>query len=188
MTYRSQGGLNRRGATIRPHRKVVEPRDSTELETSSHGVQNHNRQQKQQQQVLATVTEQLIEASENNQDQQSETHIVHDDILGHGDVNSGQGITVSDDTGNPEAKLSLHTNGLFGHREVVDVVVETSYKTYFKGLYYNWGVTLVEVKDRWWYAFKSKCARCPSVIVSKVYIDPTYAATWCAPALRGHIT
>ncbi|KAL2929998.1 hypothetical protein RDABS01_035408 [Bienertia sinuspersici] len=42
----------------------------------------------------------------------------------------------------------------FGHRKVVDAVVETLYKTYFKGPYYNWGVTTAKVKDRWWNAFK----------------------------------
>ncbi|KAL2933985.1 Alanine--tRNA ligase cytoplasmic, partial [Bienertia sinuspersici] len=145
MTYRSRGGLNGRGAIIRPHCKVAEARDSIELETTSHG------------------------------NQQSETHIALDDNHGHGDVNTGQGITVSDDTSNPEAKLSLHPDGLwFGHHDVFDVVVvETSYKTYFKEPYYNWGVTPAEVKDRWWNAFK-------------VCTVPTYAATWCAPALRAH--
>ncbi|KAL2939253.1 hypothetical protein RDABS01_020021 [Bienertia sinuspersici] len=67
----------------------------------------------------------------------------------------GNSITVSDDTCNPEAKFHFHPDGLwFGHRKVVDAVVETSYKTYFKGPYYNWGVTPAEVKDRWWNAFK----------------------------------
>ncbi|KAL2934297.1 Protein VAC14-like protein [Bienertia sinuspersici] len=109
---------------------------------------------------------------------------------------TGQGITVLDDTGNPEAKLSLHPDGLwFGHRDVVDVVVETSYKTYFKGPYYNWGVTPVEhefssdpsiaslVKKEW----QSKCAQCLSGIMSKVCTYPTYAATWCAPELRAQM-
>ncbi|KAL2925807.1 Adventurous-gliding motility protein Z, partial [Bienertia sinuspersici] len=186
MTYRSRGGLNGRGAIIRPRSKVAEACVSTELETTSHGVQNQNRQQQQQQQhVLATVTEQPIEGSEDNQNHQSETHIANDDTLGHEDVNVGQGITVSDDT--------------------VDAVVETSYKTYFKGPYYNWGVTPAEVKDRWWNAFKhefswdpliaslvkkewqSKCARRLSGIASKVCTDPSYKATWCAPALRAHM-
>ncbi|KAL2922998.1 Adventurous-gliding motility protein Z [Bienertia sinuspersici] len=168
---------------------VAEARVSTELETTLHGVQNQNRQQQQQQQhILATVTEQSIEGSEDNQNHQSETHIANDDTLGHEDVNVGQGITVSDDTGNPEAKFRLHPDKLwFGHRKVVDAVVETSYKTYFKGPYYNWGVTPVEVKDRWWNAFKSKCARRLSGIASKVCTDPPYKATWCAPALRAHM-
>ncbi|KAL2933712.1 Midasin [Bienertia sinuspersici] len=156
MTYRSRGGLNRRGGIIRPRPKVAEARVSTELETTSHGVRNQNRQQQQQQHVLATVTEQPIEGSEDNQNHQSETHIANDDTLGHEDVNVGQGITVSDDTCNPEAKFCLHPDGLwFGYRKVLDAVVETSYKTYFKGPYYNWGVTLAEVKDRWWNAFKA---------------------------------
>ncbi|KAL2897703.1 FACT complex subunit SPT16 [Bienertia sinuspersici] len=100
MTYRSRGGLNGRGAIIRPRSKVAEACVSTELETTSHGVQNQNRQQQQQQQhVLATVTEQPIEGSEDNQNHQSETHIANDDTLGHEDVNVDQGITVSDDTG-----------------------------------------------------------------------------------------
>ncbi|KAL2922823.1 hypothetical protein RDABS01_014314 [Bienertia sinuspersici] len=138
--------------------------------------------------------------------QQSETHIANDDTLGHEDVNVGQGITVSDDTGNPEAKFRLHPDGLwFGHHKVVDAVVETSYKTYFKGPYYNCSVTPAEVKDRWWNAFKhefswdpliaslvkkewqSKCARRLSGIASKVCTDPSYKATWCAPALRAHM-
>ncbi|KAL2893361.1 hypothetical protein RDABS01_009270, partial [Bienertia sinuspersici] len=208
MTYRSRGGLNGRGGIIRPRPKVAEARVSTEPETTSHGVHNQNRQQQQQQQqhVLATVTEQPIEGSEDNQNHQSETHIANDDTIGHEDVNVSQGITVSDDTGNPEAKFRLHPDGLwFGHRKVVDAVVETSYKTYFKGPYYNWGVTPAEVKDRWWNAFKhefswdpliaslvkkewqSKCARRLSGIASKVCTDPSYKATWCAPALRAHM-
>ncbi|KAL2897543.1 Adventurous-gliding motility protein Z [Bienertia sinuspersici] len=197
MTYRSRGGLNGRGGIIRPRPKVAEARVSTELETTSHGVQNQNRQQQQQQQhVLATVTEQPIEGSEDNQNHQSETHIANDDTIGHEDVNVSQGITVSDDTGNPEANFVCTP---------MDCVVETSYKTYFKGPYYNWGVTPAEVKDRWWNAFKhefswdpliaslvkkewqSKCARRLSGIASKVCTDPSYKATWCAPALRAHM-
>ncbi|KAL2926018.1 Adventurous-gliding motility protein Z [Bienertia sinuspersici] len=174
VTYRSRGGLNGRGAIIQPRRKVGEARVSTELERTWYG--NH----------------------------QSETHIANDDTLGHEDVNVGQGM--SDDTGNPKAKFRLHPDGLwFGHRKVVDAVVETLYKTYFKGPYYNWGVTPAEVKDRWWNAFKhefswdpliaslvkkewqSKCARRLSGIASKVCTDPSYKATWCAPALRAHM-
>ncbi|KAL2922597.1 hypothetical protein RDABS01_014088 [Bienertia sinuspersici] len=157
MTYRSGGGLNGRGAIIRPHRKVAEAHVSTKLETTSHGVQNQNRQQ-QQQHILATITEQPIEGTEDNQNQQSETHIADDDILGHEDVNFGQGIIVSDDTGNPEAQLRL-----FGHRKLVDVIVETSYTTYFKGPYYNWDVTPAEVKDRWWNALKHEFSWDPSI-------------------------
>ncbi|KAL2935410.1 Adventurous-gliding motility protein Z [Bienertia sinuspersici] len=141
-----------------------------------------------------------------DEEEEVATHIANDDTLGHEDVNVGQGITVSDDTGNPEAKFRLHPDGLwFGHRKVVDAVVETSYKTYFKGPYYNWGVTPAEVKDRWWNAFKhefswdpliaslvkkewqSKCARRLSGIASLVCTDPSYKATWCAPALRAHM-
>ncbi|KAL2901287.1 UvrABC system protein C, partial [Bienertia sinuspersici] len=50
-------------------------------------------------------------------------------------------------------------------------VVETSYKTYFKGPYYNWGVTPAEVNG----------------IASKVCTDPSIKATWCTPALRAHM-
>ncbi|KAL2923576.1 Adventurous-gliding motility protein Z [Bienertia sinuspersici] len=197
MTYRSRGGLNGRGGIIRPRPKVAEARVSTEPETTSHGVQNQNRQQQQQQQqqqqhVLATVTEQPIEGSEDNQNHQSETHIANDDTIGHEDVNVSQGITVSDDTGNPEAKFRLHPDGLwFGHRKVVDAVVETSYKTYFKGPYYNWGVTPAEVKDRWWNAFKHEFSWDPLIasLVKKEWQSkyPSYKATWCAPALRAHM-
>ncbi|KAL2936718.1 Adventurous-gliding motility protein Z, partial [Bienertia sinuspersici] len=39
------------------------------------------------------------------------------------------------------------------------------------------------VKKEW----QSKCAQCLSGTVSKVSTDPSYAATWCAPALRAHV-
>ncbi|KAL2926946.1 Adventurous-gliding motility protein Z, partial [Bienertia sinuspersici] len=182
MTYRSRGGLNGRGGIIDTP-KVAEARVSTESETTSHGVQNQNRQQQQQQQQHNTYW-------------QLETHIANDDTIGHEDVNVSQGITVSDDTGNLRRNFVCTP---------MDCVVETSYKTYFKGPYYNWGVTPAEVKDRWWNAFKhefswdpliaslvkkewqSKCARRLSGIASKVCTDPSYKATWCAPALRAHM-
>ncbi|KAL2924990.1 Adventurous-gliding motility protein Z, partial [Bienertia sinuspersici] len=128
-----------------------------------------------------------------DEEEEVATHIANDDTIGHEDVNVSQGITVSDDTGNPEAKFRLHP---------MDCVVETSYKTYFKGPYYNWGVTPAEVKDRWWNAFKVwlslfigeegmtvKCARRLSGIASKVCTDPPYKATSCALALalRAHM-
>ncbi|KAL2904212.1 Adventurous-gliding motility protein Z [Bienertia sinuspersici] len=68
-----------------------------------------------------------------------------------------------------------------------DGVLETSYKTYFKEPYYNWGATPAEAKDRWWNAFKSKCARRLSAIASKACTDPSYADSWCNPALRAHM-
>ncbi|XP_057248000.1 uncharacterized protein LOC104886100 isoform X4 [Beta vulgaris subsp. vulgaris] len=183
MTYRCRGGLNGRGPIVRGPRKVVETRDFTE----SHATEN----------ALENATTEI----EHARNQQSETHIRSDEQLTNGDLD--RGITVSDDRGNPQAKLVLDPDKLwFVHRDVVDVVAETSYKTYFKGPYYNWGMTPREVKERWWNAFKqefswdpsvaslvkkewqSKCARRLSGIVSKVCSDPTYSATWCAPSLR----
>ncbi|KAL2897183.1 Paired box protein Pax-2a [Bienertia sinuspersici] len=128
MNYRSHGGLNGRGGIIRPYRKVAKARVPTELETTSQGVHN-----------------QPIERTGDNHNQQSESHITIDDILGHEDVDVDQGITR------------------FGNRKEVNVVVETSYKTYFKGPYNNWGVNPVEVKDRWWNAFKHEFSWDPSL-------------------------
>ncbi|KAL2936708.1 Adventurous-gliding motility protein Z [Bienertia sinuspersici] len=49
---------------------------------------------------------------------------------------------------------------------------------------FSWDPSIASLVKKEW---QSKCARHLSGIVSKVSTDPSYDATWCAPALRAHM-
>ncbi|KAL2922759.1 Acireductone dioxygenase [Bienertia sinuspersici] len=162
MKYRRRGGFNERVPIIRPphyqnnhHAQATSP---TKLDTPTSEMATL------QPQEVATSTQQIGASNSegttnhipdvNRSDQVLETSTTNL----HNVIPENEGATIPDQTGNPEKEdLVLDPNGLwFTHCAVVDVISETSYKSYFKGLYYNWNMTPPEVKQRWWNAFKEK--------------------------------
>ncbi|XP_021764761.1 uncharacterized protein LOC110729336 [Chenopodium quinoa] len=227
MAYRRRGGLNGRGAIIRPpgYRNIGVANPHTMAEDLSHEIpgnsiptlipntQLHTTTSTQNQMPIVGAATQapvnnvpngvLNQAEVPNSMTQSTAH-QEPQIDQVDSMHNNCNISVSDETGNPEKVDSvLHLNGLwFTHRDVVDKVSGTSYKAYFKGPYCNWGMTPLDVKRRWWNAFKqefswdpsiamqvkkgwkSKCSRRITDMVSKICTKPDYIAEWCPPTIR----
>uniref|UniRef100_A0A803MYR2 Uncharacterized protein n=1 Tax=Chenopodium quinoa TaxID=63459 RepID=A0A803MYR2_CHEQI len=125
----TRGGFNGRGPIIRRQPNVSSQLSSEQ--TPSHGEMNDN-----------SHMEELYRDQE---------EMENDDADGSGYNENEEEVEFPNDTGNPDASQVLHkTEGLWFHScEVVDEVVETSYKTYFMGPWINWAKVLKEAKAIW---------------------------------------
>ncbi|XP_021771404.1 uncharacterized protein LOC110735511 isoform X1 [Chenopodium quinoa] len=226
MAYRRRGGLNGRGAIIRPpgQRNTGVANPHTMAEELSHEIPGNSIPTLIPNTHLHSTTTIHYQMPNVGAATQLPVNNVPDGVLNQAEVpnsmtqatahqeqepqtdqvNNNSNTSVYDETGNPEKVDSvLHPNGLwFTHRDVVDKVSETSYKAYFKGPYCNWGMTSLDVKRRWWNAFKqefswdpsiamqvkkgwkSKCSRRITDMVSKICTEPAYNAEWCPPTIR----
>ncbi|KNA11735.1 hypothetical protein SOVF_132390, partial [Spinacia oleracea] len=189
MSYRRRGGLNGRGAIIRPpgyrsngltntHSTGEDTPD--QLPNYGHVAEettlNHVRNSRYQAAASMATTNTTMEATNTTRQLPNTVHQVlrqvphqvpHTIPLHNADVgNNHETITnITDETSNPEKdEHVLHPDGLwFPHRAVVNKVSATSYKSYFKGPYCNWKMTPPQVQQRWWNAFKHEFSWDPSV-------------------------
>ncbi|XP_056694726.1 uncharacterized protein [Spinacia oleracea] len=182
MSYRRRGGLNGRGAIIRPpgyrtngqenphigeenlHQMSPENNYSPNPSTMPQSAASTLNQMSNSRSVTAAST---LHQSPNSVTQAA-TNMVHVEpqtTVRNVNLDNNGNINVSDETGNPEKTDSvLHPDELwFPHCDVVDKVSETSYKTYFKGPYCNLKMTPPQVRLRWWNAFKLEFSWDPSI-------------------------
>ncbi|XP_056683028.1 uncharacterized protein [Spinacia oleracea] len=237
MSYRRRGGLNGRGAIIRPPgyrsngltsthiigeetpqlpnygheadatmlNQVLNhhmPNSLTQAASTSQQAPRSSYQASLNMNMAATTnTTDTLQQVPNTIRQGPHSTPLHDTDVDH---NREANTDVPDETSNPEKDhCVLHPDGLwFPHRAVVNKVSQTSYKSYFKGLYCNWKMTPPQVQQRWWNAFKhefswdpsvvklvkkewkSKASRLLTGIVSKLCNEPGYNAKWCPPTAR----
>ncbi|KAL2894341.1 Pheromone-regulated membrane protein 10 [Bienertia sinuspersici] len=198
MKYRRRGGFNRRGPIIRPphyknnhHVHAISP---TELDTPTSDMATLQTQE------VATSTQQI--GASNSEETTKHIPDVNssDQVLETSTTNlrnmilENEETIISDQTGNQKKEdLVLDPNGLWStHCTVVDVISETSYKSYFKGPYYNWNMTPPEHEFSWdpfnakkvRLVWQSKCSKRLTDVVSKICSKPAYCPRRCAHSVR----